>query len=396
MTRTKPVKLTKRNVFTLPPGEGGRSKRYGDPDCKTLFLAVSGRNRRSWVQRLHVGGVRVDRGLGSLEFISLAEARAIASKNRYAARTGGRLFAVEKPDAPPAPAFKTAAAECRAANADMWSKATAAKWSSIERRHLAPLADIPVTAITRDRVIALLRGLTPATAKHAKRQIKMAFEIAIIRRWCEDNPAVGIDSALPHMRRAETAHHEAANYAAAPSIFARLAAAGPEDAASAVLGFLMLTAVRSMEARGVLWSEIDLAARLWSIPGNRMKTRKPHVVPLSDAAVDLLERRCALTGGGGLVFAGERRPGRPAPPVADKTMGGRLRNGEGTPHGLRSTFRDWAADCTQHAREVAEAALAHMSANGSATERAYARSTHLDRRKTLMQDWADFLTGGGE
>ena len=378
------MKVTQRNLFNLPPG------RHFDTGTKTLHLWVRPTGGRAWVQRLRVGGKPVERGLGGAEFVALADARAAAAANRLKARTGGDPFADcadarRRPAA--APTFGMAADECRAANLAAWRKASVDKWDSIRRKHLPRLAGRPVAGVTRQAVIDLLQAMPAPTARHCRRVIRMAFEIAIVKGWASENPAAGIDAALPHLRSASSTPRRAAGCEQAPAIFNRLLAAG--TSAADCLAWIMLTWARSAEGRGAAWDEIDLDAALWTIPAGRMKTRKAHRVPLSDQAAAILRRRAARCGRPGLIFPG-RRPGRP---MAAETLNRLLADDDATVHGMRSCGATWAAE-NGWPREVHQHQLAHAGANGNATERSYDRSTRLDERRELMRRWAAHLAGG--
>ena len=161
-------------------------------------------------------------------------------------------------------------------------------------------------------------------------------------------------------------------------------------AAKLCLRFLILTAARSGEARGATWVEVDSEAREWRIPGERMKGGASHRVPLSDAALAVLERARALDDGSGLIFPSPLKPGRPLSPMTlTKILRDQGLAERGTVHGFRSSFRDWCAE-TGKPREVAEAALAHTVGG---VEGAYFRSDLYARRRVLMDQWAAFLTG---
>jgi integrase len=155
--------------------------------------------------------------------------------------------------------------------------------------------------------------------------------------------------------------------------------------AARALEWLVLTAARSNEARGATWGEIDLAAKVWIVPGARMKAGKEHRVPLGDAAVSLLNALPRVAGCD-LLFPGPS--GKPLSDVAVSKLCGELSGGRAVPHGWRSTFRDWAGDATSYPREVAEAALAHVVGG---VEGAYRRGDAVERRRPLMADWAKFL-----
>ena len=165
-------------------------------------------------------------------------------------------------------------------------------------------------------------------------------------------------------------------------------------AAKLCLRFLILTAARSGEARGATWSETDLGNRLWTIPAERMKGGAEHRVPLSDAALAVLEQARPLGGSEGLIFPSPMKPGQP---MSDMTLTKVLRSTGlaqyATVHGFRTCFRTWASECTRAPHAVMELSLAH--AVGSSVERAYARSDLIEKRRVLMQAWADFVAGGG-
>jgi integrase len=177
-------------------------------------------------------------------------------------------------------------------------------------------------------------------------------------------------------------------YADLPDLYAKLAES--EGRAALCLRFLLLTAARSMEARGATWAEIDLEAGFWVIPGSRMKAGREHRVPLSAPAMDLLREVAELgTEPGKLIFPGYAK-GKPLSDVAVSKALATAGGGDATVHGMRSSFRDWAAERTAYPREVCEAALAHS--NKDKTEAAYLRTDHADQRRRLMGEWAAFAT----
>ena len=152
---------------------------------------------------------------------------------------------------------------------------------------------------------------------------------------------------------------------------------------------LVLTAARSGEVRGAVWSEIDRDGAVWTVPAARMKTHREHRVPLCRRALEILEEARALGHGSGFVFPSVH----PGKQLGDMMLSGPLKDLKiaAVPHGFRSSFRDWAAEETNHPREVIEAALAHVVRNP--VEAAYARSDLFERRRRLMYDWADYLAG---
>lgn len=202
-----------------------------------------------------------------------------------------------------------------------------------------------------------------------------------------------LDHLLP--ARAEMAaveHHAAVPWSDLPAVMTKLA--DSKGTAALCLRFLTLTAARSGEARGARWNEIDMAAKVWTVPAERMKGRKnqkrDHRVPLTDAAVAVLTAVAPLRKApDGLVFPG----GKANQPLSDVAVSKALAGAADgvTVHGMRSTFRDWAAESTSFAREIAEAALAHT--NRDKVEAAYLRGDHFEKRRRLMTEWAAFATG---
>jgi integrase len=230
----------------------------------------------------------------------------------------------------------------------------------------------------------------PETANRVRQRIEAVLDYATalgIRSG--DNPARWrghLDHLLPKPKKVRAVeHHPALPHSQIADFMAALRIR--EGVAARVLGFTILTAARSGEARGMSWGEIDLGNRLWTVPAARMKAGKEHRVPLSDAALTFLgPRRDDKT----LVFESEAKPGRP---ISDMSMTAVLRRmgcSEITVHGFRSTFRDWAGETTGFPREVIEAALAHGIKDKA--EAAYARSDLFDRRRKLMDAWATVAT----
>ena len=367
------TKLTQRNVLKVGPG------RYTDVPTLTLFVTDTS---RSWVQRLTVDGRRLDRGLGSAHRVTLAEARRIAMRNRYAARAGRNPF----DEVAKSTTFANAAAAFVRANAE-WSAATLKSWTVTLRKHLLPrLGATDVRKVDRLAVVNTLTAISGLSARQqTKERAQAVMAFALARGWITVNPVENgsLDASFPELKRRKTTHHAALPYAEAPALFARLTAAGTVKADC--LTFLLLTGARSGEARGARWSEVGLAGKVWTVPADRMKATREHRVPLSDAALAVLARR-QHDGGEGLVF-----PSSKGAILHPETVSRVLGTGAGTVHGLRSTFTDWAGERTEHAHEVIQSAIAHV--NGNQTARAYARSDLFDRRRPLMDAWAAYIAG---
>ena len=348
----------------------------------TLYLRVQATGARSWIQRITVNGRQVDRGLGGWPLVRLEEARLIALSNRRAARAGRDPFGSRdaKRTAATAPTFGAAASSLM--DTLTGKAATTIKTYRSVLNNLSRLTDRPVASITRAEVIDALKGIaSPSARGKAIKIVRRVLDRAVVLEWAPSNvadngglaAAVGVTAAAP-------SHHAAAPHADCPAIFGRLTATG--TAAADALAFIMLTAARLTEATGAEWSEFDLDARLWTVPADRMKAGRVHRVPLSDATVAILERRRGQHGG--LVFA-DRRGAVPSQNAVGKLAA------PATTHGMRSSFTDWAADVAGAPGEVAQAALAHVTANGNSTARCYARTDHLDRRRELMTAWAAYL-----
>jgi integrase len=384
-------KLTAASVRGLiAPG------RYADG--QGLFLEVRG-GSRVWVYRYQLARRERLMSLGTAAAISLAEARQSHAEARSLvlrqidpldARQASRASA----EAVATVSFAQAAAAYIDAHQAGWhGPRSVAQWqNSLAAYALPRFGTKPVDSVTVDDV---LKALSPiwttktVTASIVRSRLELILDYARARGWrTGENPAIwrgNLRSLLPPPGKVHrTVHRAALPWRDAPALMAALAS--ESNMAARCLRFLMLTATRSQEARACRWSEIDMGAALWTIPASRMKAGKQHRVPLSDAAMDILEALAGMRTGE-LVFFSRVR-GRP---VADTTLAAALkRRGQHaiTIHGFRSTFRDWAADTGQPA-DAAELALAHVV--GSQVTRAYARSDLLEARRTLMHAWAEFL-----
>ena len=363
---------------------------------ETLFLNVAPGGSKSWVQRLTIDGRRRDIGLGGYPLVSLAEAREAAFENRKLARAGGDPLAEKRRRR--TPTFREAANAVHEANKPRWrNNHHIASWMQTLERHAFPiLGDMAVDRIGREDVLGVLApiwGEKQETARRVRQRIRTVL------RWCQahghvEHNAAGeaIDGALPSMP-AVRQHLRALPYADVPEALRLAEASNASLAVRLAFRYLTLTASRPGEVRGATWGEIDVGAREWRIPGSRMKGGSEHRQPLSDAAMAVLEQAREIRDGSGLVFPSPARPGRP---LSDMAMTKLLRDvglaDRATVHGFRSSFRDWAAECTDAPHAVMELCLAH--AVGDSTERAYARSDLLEKRRALMQRWADFVAGG--
>jgi integrase len=373
-------------------------------DGANLYFRVAPGGARGWMFRYTVNGRTRDMGLGPYPGISLAAARKLADKARELVKQG--VDPVEHRRAERA-AQRVASArtltfdECaRAYIADHesgWRNAKhRAQWASTLRDYASPIfGKLPVSAIDSGLVMRALRPIwkaKPETASRVRGRIESVLDWARVHGYRSgENPARwkgNIDHLLPPRSKVQRVTHLAAlPYAEMGAFMAALRTR--DELASLALQFVVLTAARSGEALGATWDEIDFNGKTWAIPGERMKAGKDHRVPLSAAALAILER---LHDGrdGHFIFSGAKQ-GRPLSDMALLMLLRRMERDDITVHGFRSSFRDWVAEQTDYPREAAELALAHTI--GSAVEAAYRRGDLLEKRRRLMGAWADYCGG---
>ena len=360
----------------------------------TLYLRVVPGGSKSWIQRIVIDGKRHDIGLGGFPTVSLAEARERAFDNRRLARAGGDPLALKRKAR--MPTFRDAARKTFEANRTRWrNDKTARNWEQGMNKHVLPvIGELRVDRIGREDV---LRILTPHWTSKPEMARKQRNRIRAVLAWCQAHGFVEhnvagemIDGALPAMPAVKE-HYRALPYRNVPAALDTVEASRGSLAAKLCLRFLVLTASRSGEARCAAWSEIDYEAKEWRIPANRMKTSVEHRIPLSDASLAVLEQAQVLRDGSDLIFPSAVKQGTPLDSMSLIQVLKRIGLAEkATVHGFRSSFRDWAGECTTTAHAVMELSLAH--AVGSAVEQAYARSDLLAKRRRLMEQWAAFVT----
>ncbi len=366
--------------------------RYGDGDG--LFLVVSTSGSASWVVRVQKAGRRRDIGIGSAKKVSLATAREKASVVRSQMEAGLDPVA-ERRKAEGIPTFREAAATVFAASQKTWRNGKH-QWQwmrTLEMFAFPTIGDMRVSEITASQVHDVLAAIwleKPETARRVRQRMGMVLDWAYSKGFREtEAPMRSISKGLPRQPRT-TAHHAAMPFADVPAFLRRLRE--KETWGRLALEAALLTATRSGEIRGTTWEEIDLEAGLWTIPAGRMKSGRPHVVPLSPASRRIFERAAGLrTAGAKYVFHGARLD----KPMSDMTLMKVLRDMKAgcTAHGFRSSFRDWVSESTNFPGDLAEAALAH--AIGNKTEAAYRRGNLLDKRRQLMDAWGAFCDNDG-
>ena len=376
-------KLTASYVQRLKPTD--KNKRYADGDGLSLMVRPNG--SKAWQVRLiNADGTKTDKGLGAFPSVRLAEARTLA-KARRAALVEGQ----EAPATSTMPTFKVVAEKYIASSAPTWKHH---KTAHDTRRRLEQYAypvfgDTPVNQIRRAEVLDVLEGIwtdKPAAAKKLRQRVRSVFDYALDREYIDSNPAAHFTRAsLPPTGNGT--HFRALPYQDVSEALTAISSSSSSLAVRLCFKWLILTASRSGEARGARWQDIDPEAHVWTVPGERMKSGVEHRVPLSHQAMAVLDEAAPLKDDSGLVF-----PGVKGKLLSDMTLTKVLRdNGladKATVHGFRTSFKTWCMETTDTPWAVGEAALAHTL--GNSTEQAYARSDLFDRRRELMQQWADF------
>jgi integrase len=369
-----------------------------------LYLSIV-KGSRTWMFRYKRAGKGHWMGLGPDRLVSLADARDAAIDARRLLRK--HIDPIEhRRDQAKARATEAASAKTFEAVADEYIAAHKAGWknekhgkqwrATLEAYAFPLFGQDPVSRVSVDDVLECLQPIweaKPETASRVRGRIENVLDYAKTRGWrLGENPARWkghLDHLLPARAKiARVVHHAALPWANLPAVMASLSNAAGTSALC--LRFTVLTAARSGEARGARWNEIDLVAKVWMVPPDRMKAAQEHRVPLSDAALAILKTVAPLkSDDDGLVFPGGKK-GKPLSDVAVSKSLAAVAS-DVTVHGMRSTFRDWAAESTNYPREVAEAALAHT--NRDKVEAAYRRSDLFDQRERLMRDWARYCTG---
>ena len=387
-----PRKLSATFVRSVKPVQ--RVRTYGDGrGGHGLTLCVMPNGVKYWYQRIRIKDRMTNIGLGGYPVVTLAEARDAALDNLRAARAGGDPRK-RRPAGVPTVAQTLEAVIRR--DAPSWRNPdyTAPVWRSMLRRYAAPIMATRVDSVTGADVVALIAPLWNTkreTGVKLKTRLNAIFKLAVAEGHRADNPVDACGAALPQRRgdAQRVRKHAALPYPAVRNAIDTVDAADTWIGTKLAFRFLVLTAARSGEVRGASWTEIDLDGALWTVPANRMKAGEEHRVPLSSAAMDVLEEARGIADRTGLLF-----PGRRGTPIAHTTLSDLLRQLVigAVPHGFRSSFRDWAAEQTSAPHAVMEAALAHKVTNR--VEAAYFRSDLLEKRRQLMQAWADYLAPG--
>jgi len=405
-------KLTDRTIRSL-----NSAGRYADGGG--LYLQVQPGGSKTFVFLRQANGRRQLAGLGPFPAVSLAAARTRAALIRAAEQDGrlqllmgtGRNFseacealtansktageaAADKAPHEQVPAFRDFSKDWMDRNlAKLSNEKAKAQWYSTLKAYTKPIAAKRLDEIDTGDVLKCLRPIwteKPETARRVQQRIERILSAAdVLGHRSGRNPAQWkghLDQVLPVMRYVRQ-HHAAMPYAALPAYMDELSAR--QTMASLCLQFVIMTAARSGEARGASWDEVDLTRGVWTVKAERMKARRPHQVPLNGPALAIL--RTLDPGpnrGSAHVFPSPSGSGHLSEAALRKLMS-QTGAGEFTIHGFRSTFRDWAGNATEFARDLAEEALAHQL---GAVEAAYRREQAVERRRVMMEAWAGFVS----
>ena len=371
-------------------------------DGAGLHLCVKATGGKSWIFRYRYGGKEREMGLGPLHTVSLAEAREKALAQRKMLLDGVDPLAAKhasevqrKLAEASVITFDTAATSYIASHRAGWkNEKHAEQWTNTLTTYASPVfGSLPVADITTPLVLRVLEPIWTTKTETASR---VRGRVEKILDWCKtqgyrtgDNPAAWrghLENLLSAPQKTKKVEHHPALPWREIGAFMQALRTMPGAAALAT-EFIILTNCRTSEAIEARWSEIDTVEKRWTIPAARMKAAKEHTIPLSDAALAVLQRLKAETKEGEFVFPGGKK-NTPLSNMACLALLKRMGRSDLTVHGFRSSFRDWAGEATAHPREVIEHAMSHQLKDKA--EAAYQRGSLLERRRVLMADWANY------
>ncbi|WP_347341664.1 tyrosine-type recombinase/integrase [Bradyrhizobium uaiense] len=368
--------------------------RYADGNGLYLKVAESGAKR--WELRTVVRGKRCDIGLGGLKLVSLAEAREEAQKYRKMARDDGDPLAEKRRARRVMPTFKQAAEAVHKEHAKAWKNAKHGdQWINTLKAYAYPaFGDRRIDQIDTPEI---LKALSPIWLTKQETARRVRQRIGTVLDWAKaaghrtgNNPVEEISKALPRQSERKS-HHAALPYIEVTAFLQQLKEEGEPTKATLAFEFLVLTAARTNEVLEARWAEIDLEQAAWTVPASRMKAAREHRVPLAPRCIELLRHAKQLAAGSELVFPG-RSNDKPMSNMVLLMIMRRMKSTY-TVHGFRSAFRDWASERTNFAREICEAALAHIVKDK--TEAAYRRGDLFEKRRELMATWAAYVEARG-
>ena len=367
-------------------------------DGNGLYLVIESSGAKRWMQRLVIQGRRRDIGLGSVKIVTLEEARDCAVQYRRIARAGGDPVAERRKAIGSTLTFKETALKVHHLNLPTWdNEKHASQWLSSLENHVFPIiGNKAIGSITSSDIMKVLTPIwvnKPDTAKKIRQRLRTVVKWARAQgNFTGHDPIEIAEAALPKVKQS-TNHFKSAPFASIPLIFNQMERSKLNPSAKFSVQILILTACRTTEVIESTWDEIDFKNKLWRIPAKRMKMNSPHNIPLSDGAMAVLKKAQDLRTDSHLIF--------PSPlsnrPLSSNALLHALQKRlkiDATIHGMRSAFKDWVAETTNYPNEVSEMALAHSISNQ--TEAAYRRGELLDKRRSMMQDWSDFVQGTEE
>ncbi len=358
-----------------------------------LYLSISPNGGRRWVFLYRWHGKPTEVGLGSARDVTLATARELAG----AART--KLAARVNPKDVRKPTKGATFGECADRLVESMQQAWRnpkhrAQWTMTLKVYAASLRRLPVEAVGTDDVLSVLKPLWSKkheTASRLRGRIERVLDAAKAQGLRSgENPARWrghLDQLLPRRQRLARGHHAALPYAGVPAFMLDLQ--GRQATAAAALELTVLTAARSGETLLAKKTEFDIDRAVWTVPPARMKAGREHRVPLSRRALRIVKQAMADYPDSDFLFPGQK-PGKPLSAMALEMMLRRMKVKDATVHGFRSSFRDWASECTNFSNEVCEAALAHVIKDKA--EAAYRRGDLFEKRRKLMEAWAVYCT----
>lgn len=397
-------KLTSKTVESLAKKEVPGKSNDGDG----LYFQISKAKACSWIFRYKFEGRSREMGLGPYPAISLSEARQLAADNRKTLATGQDPLSArdaereakreaERQAAARRINFETLALDYKQAHGGSWSDKWAKGWiRKLELYAFPHIGQLSADKIDTEQVLSVLKpiwSVKTRTADEVRGQIEQILDAAKARRLREgDNPARwrghldNLLSKADKKKARQRVHFPAMKWQDMPSLVQRLSEQDGQAAVAARL--LILTGARLHMVREAQWSEFDLENAIWLLPAERMKMRKAFAIPLSQQIVQLLQH--TKDNDNHYLFVGRGKSGL-MHTNAIRNLLHKLGHEDITRHGFRATFRDWANECTHHPREVCELALAHDERDQ--TEAAYSRSDLLEKRRALMQEWANYCVG---
>jgi len=366
-------------------------------DGGNLYLQVKKVGSGSWLFRYERAGVQKFLGLGSARDVSLGEARERAAEARKLLAAGEDPLAARRASeaaVAKAMTFREDMEACFEAKRHQWrNKKHGDQWRMTLDVYATRLLDMQPAEITTADVLAVLKPIwqtKPATAARLRGRIEMVLDYArALGHINEDKANVArwknhLDALLAKRTRLSRGHHKAMPFREVPELVARLR--DIDTTGTRALELIILTAARMNEVLRMTKGEVDLDAKVWTVPATRIKSARAHRVPLVPRAVEII-REASAASNSDYIFGGHRH-GRPLSPTA-VTMTLKRLAADATVHGFRSSFADWRGDATHFSRELAEAALAHLI--GDEVERAYRRGDALERRREMMEEWTAFI-----